>query len=175
MDTPHTASRLLILVFGPDARLEGELAGALERIALRDRGALRDALCVARDPHDGTLQAIDLALARRGAGLADLVDFRLAPDRRAALTARTLTPRPGGAGPGVVRAIGAALEPGAAVVAVLIAAAADATVLLDAAARCGGRTVADERLGDHDLAGLGVRLAELATTPDQSTMRGSPP
>lgn len=175
MSTPAAQSRLLILAFDPGARPEGEVAGALERMALRDRAVLRDALCVARDPHDGTLQAIDLALARRGGGLADLVDFRLAPDRRQALTAHTLTARPGGVAPGVVRAIGDALEPGAAVVAVLLAAGADAAELLEAAARCGGRPIADERLGDHDLAGLGERLVGLAAPPAQSTTRGSPP
>jgi hypothetical protein len=175
MSPPAAQSRLLVLSFGPGARLEGELAGALERMALRERAVLRDAMCVARDPHDGTLQAIDLALARRGGGLADLVDFRLAPDRREALTVRTLTARPGGVAPGVVRAIGEALEPGAAVVAVLLAAGADATELLEAAVRCGGRPSADEPLGDHELAGLGERLVGLAAPPAQSTTRGSPP
>jgi len=120
MTTPAAQSRLLILAFGPDARPEGELAGALERMALRDRAVLRDALCVMREPTDGTLHAIDLTLARRGGGVADLVDFRLAPDRREALTARTLTARPGGVAPGVIRAIGEELPPGAAVVAVLL-------------------------------------------------------
>ena len=175
MTTPAASSELLILGFGPDARPEGELAGALERLALRDRAALRDALCVARGRDDGAVGAIDLAVARHGGGVADLVDFRLDPRRRAALTERTLTPRAGGVAPGVVRAIAAGLEPGAAVVAVLLAGGDGAGELGAAAARCGGKTVALEPVGDHELAGLGERLAELAATPAQSRRRGSPP
>ena len=169
MTAPAASSELLILAFGPDARPEGELGGALERIALRDRAALRDALCVARDRDDGTVRAIDLAVARHGGGVADLVDFRLDPRRRAALTARTLTPRPGGVAPDVVRGIAAGLEPGAAVVAVLLAAGGDGGAEIGAAAaRCGGRPVALERIGDHELAGLGARLTELASAPARS-------
>lgn len=173
--TAPVRTRLKIYRFGPDAQPSGELVGALERMGVTGQARIDDALCVARGREDGELAAIDLALARAGAGLSDLLDFRLAPDRRRALTARALTARPGGVAPSVVHAIGAGLEPGAAVVAFLVR--ANATPVLDeAVARCSGRLVADEDVAARTLGELGPLLAQRAgPVGPHSTTRGSPP
>jgi len=161
-DTAPVRTWLKVYRFGPDARPAGELVGALERMAVTGQARIEDALCVARSSEDGELAAIDLTLARKGAGLSDLLDFRLAPHRRRMLTASALTTRPGGVAPSVIRAIGARLETGDAVVAFLVTAAAT-PVLDDAVGRCNGRLVADEELSASTLAELGPQLAELGT------------
>jgi hypothetical protein len=175
-DPAPVRTRLKLYRFGPDARPAGELVGAVERMALTGQTRIEDALCVARTLEDGELAAIDLALAQSGAGLSDLLDFRLAPDRRRALTARALMTRPGGVPASVIRAIGEVLEPGAAVVAFLVTAAAT-PVLDDAVARCNGRLVADEETAARTLPELGALLADRAgpVGPPHSTTRGSPP
>jgi hypothetical protein len=174
-DPAPVRMRLKLYRFGPDARLAGELVGAVERMAVTGQARIEDALCVARAPEDGELAAIDLALAQSGEGLSDLLDFRLAPDRRRSLTARALTARPGGVPGPVIRAIGAVLEPGGAVVAFLVTAAAT-PVLDDAVARCNGRLVADEDTAARTLPELGTLLADRAGGADpHSTTRGSPP
>jgi hypothetical protein len=161
-DTAPVRTRLKVYRFGADARPAGELVGAIERMDVTGEARIDDALCVARDSEDGELAAIDLTLARTGAGLSDLLDFRLAPNRRRLLTASALTTRPGGVAPSVIRAIGAGLEPGDAVVAFLVT-AAPTPVLDDAVGRCNGRLVADEELTASTLAELGTRLAKLGT------------
>ena len=171
-DSVPVRTRLKVYSFGPDARPHGELVGALERMAVTGQGRIEDALCVARVRDGGELAAIDLALARSGEGVCDLLDFRLSPDRRRMLTARALTPRPRGVAPSVTRAIGEVLEPGAAVVAFLVTAAAT-PALDDAVARCRGRLVSDEETSAGTLAELGALLAERARP--HSTTRGSPP
>ena len=151
-------ARLKVWRFGPDALPTGELVGAAERMAVAGPVRIENALCVARSS-DGELAAIDLALARAGGGLSDLLDFRLAPHRRRALTARALTTRPHGVAPSIVCAIGDTLEPGTAVVAFLLT--GPATPLLDdAVARCDGQIVADEQIPARTLAELGVLLVE---------------
>ena len=73
--------QLLLYTFGSDARFEGQLVGAFERI--ESGGALRvlDALFIASGPETGELIAIDL---RGGAGgiVAELLDFQLDPASR---------------------------------------------------------------------------------------------
>jgi len=142
-----------------------------KRIGVSDTSALRDAPCVARDSESGEVQAIDLALARAGAGLVDLLDFRAAPvtDRAGA------SGRSGGVEPLVLRSIGTQLERGSAVVAVLNY-GADVQDLERAVAQCGGEVLVDERVSARALVELGEWLAErVATGRAQSTMRGSPP
>jgi hypothetical protein len=158
MTAPET--RLKVYRFGPDALLTGELVGAVERLDVTGEARVEDALCVARSRGNGELAAIDLALARAGAGLSDLLDFRLAPDRRRALTARALTPREHGVEPSIVRAIGDTLEPGTAVVAFLLS--GTTPLLDDAVARCDGWIVADEPTPATALAELGVVLVDRA-------------
>jgi hypothetical protein len=127
-------------------------------MAVTGQARVLDALCVALSA-EGELAAIDLALARAGAGLSDLLDFRLAPNRRRVLTARTLTTRQHGVAPSIVRAIGDGLEPGRAMVAFLLTATTTAA-LDDAVARCHGQIVADEPTGASTLSELGALLVE---------------
>ena len=176
MPTIGPRSRLLVFRFPPGAVLRGELVGALERIALRDPDAVRDGLCVARDPDDGALEAVDLALVKERGGLADLLDFRLAPGRRRMLTAWTLMTRPGGVPPRIIRAIGAQLEPGAVTVAVLLRSGAGIEALTEAAARCGGGVCADDDVPATKLAVLGeelLRAVAAARRPDRADRAGA--
>lgn len=151
--------RLKLCHLRPDARPTGALVAAIERMALIGQARVADALCVARSA-DGELAAIDLAVARKGGGLADLLDFRLAPDRRRRLTARTLTPRPGGVAPATVRALGETLEPGTAMVAFLVT--GTSSLLDDAVTRSGGGIVADVPTAAGSLADLADQLLALA-------------
>ena len=144
-----TGSRLRAYHFPPDADYEGRLAGALERMLLTADAGLRDALFVMRDAGTGESLAIDLATARAGGTPTAMLDFRLDERRRREVTSATLA-RGGGA---VVAEVAAAIEPGAAVLAV-IADAGPAPALQDAVARSGGRLV-------HDGPASADRIAEL--------------
>ena len=158
-------SRLRAYRFPPDADFAGHLAGAFERMLLDSGAELRDVLFVMRDARTGEPLAIDLSTARAGGTLAAMLDFRLDERRRRAVTAETLAPGAGGAGRAAVEEVAAALEPGGALLAVL-AAGGPASVLDDAAARTGGRLVADEPVGAHRIADLEPgALASLATHP----------
>ena len=135
-----TGPRLSAYRFPPAADFEGRLAGALERMLLTADSGLRDALFVMRDARTGEPLAIDLATARAGGTLAAMLDFRLDERRRRDVTAATLAQ--GGGGRAMVAEVAAALEPGAAVLAVL-SDAEPASALQDAVARSGGRLVLD--------------------------------
>lgn len=162
--------RLKVCRLRPDAPPTGELVGAIERMAVTRQARVADALCVARTT-EGELAAIDLPVARAGAGIVDLLDFRLAPDRRRKLTARTLTQRPDGVAPATVRAIGETLGPGTAVVAFLVT---GTSPLLDAAvARCGGWMVADVPTTARALAGLDAVLLKVVATSPRHARRGA--
>jgi hypothetical protein len=86
-----------------------------------------------------------------------MLDFRLDPARRRAVTQRTLAGHPGGVPSAVVQAIGAALEPGGAILAVLVA-GGQPTDLADAVHRAGGRLLVDERVDAVTLAALGPQI-----------------
>jgi hypothetical protein len=136
---------------------EGGLLAAIERIELARDRQLLDALFVTRDPASGEVEAIDLSIGGAGATLASLLDFRLDAGRRRALTERTLSEHRGGVPRPLIEAIAAALEAGAAILAVLQTGPA-AAVLEDAVARCGGERIADEPVDVHALAEAGPRL-----------------
>jgi hypothetical protein len=111
--------QLLAFGFSADAAFEGQLVGALER--LESGGALRilDVLFVAADEASGELFALDL---KGGAGglIAKLLDFRLDAAARRRTTERALGD-PANAGMAqLLRDVGERLEPGAALVAVLV-------------------------------------------------------
>jgi hypothetical protein len=150
--------RLRLYAFGPDVTLQGELVGALERIG---PGRLLDVLFVLRDPASGEVQAIDLATGLADGTFAALLDFRLDPGSRQAATDRVRASAPPGE-PSAVDALGAALQPAAAVLAVLAVADAADTELDDAVARAGGRLAAEQKAA-------GTRIAALAQ-PLQSTL-----
>jgi hypothetical protein len=151
--------QLLLYGFGPQADFEGRLVGALER--LESGGALRilDVLFVRRDAESGDLDAIDLHGDGAGGVVAPLLNFRLDEGERRRATERALRTEAQ-----VVRDLGATLEPGAALAAVLVDHVwSDA--LDDAASRSGGRLLAGDfvaatalsELGSHLLAAAGHR------------------
>ena len=150
-------AHLCVYRFESGAVFEGGLLAAVERMELGDDGKLLDALFVTRDAATGALQAVGLGATGADTTLASLLDFRLDPGRRAAVTERTLAEHPGGVPRPLVEAIAATLERGAAVLAVLYAVPAPA-VLEDAVARCGGRLIADEPADASTLAEAGERL-----------------
>jgi hypothetical protein len=127
---------------------------------------LLDALFVARDPESGEVAAVDLAGAGAGGSLASMLDFRLDAGRRQAITERTLAEHRGGVPRALIEAIAAALEPGAALAAILHSGRAPA-VLDDAVARSGGRLVADDAVDARALADVGPQLLAAGTgAPD---------
>ena len=117
-------------------------------------GALRivDVLFVRRDAESGDIVAVDLHGDGAGGVVAPLLNFRLDEAERRRATERALR-----ADANVVRDIGAALEPGAALAAVLV----DhvwSSALDDAASRTGGTLLHSDFV---DAAGLGELGAEL--------------
>jgi hypothetical protein len=148
--------QLLLYGFGPQADFEGRLVGALER--LESGGALRilDVLFVRRHAESGELDAIDLHGKGAGGVVAPLLNFRLDEGERRRATERTLR-----ADADVVRDLGAVLEPGGALAAVLVDHVwSDA--LDDAASRSGGRLLAGDFVAATALSELGPELLAAA-------------
>jgi hypothetical protein len=144
--------QLLLYGFGPDADFEGRLVGALER--LESGGALRilDVLFVRRDAQSGDIVAVDLHGDGAGGVVAPLLNFRLDEAERSRATERALR-----ADADIVRELGAALEPGAALAAVLVDHVWSGA-LEDAVARTGGTPLANDFV---DATALGELRAEL--------------
>jgi hypothetical protein len=163
-------TQLLVYRFGPDADFEGRLVGALERI--ESGGALRilDALFVASDPATGELVAIDLKGEGAAGIVAPLLRFRLEPATRRRATERALSPHPGGVPPETLNALGEALTPGGAMVAVLVE-HEWAGALEDAVARTGGTALANEFVDTTALAELAPDLLAAAARASDSTER----
>jgi hypothetical protein len=157
-------AHLRVYRFDPGAVFEGGLLGALERMELGVDWKLLDALFVTRDVTSGELEAVELGTGGADVTLASLLDFRLDPGRRRALTKSTLAEHPGGVPRALIEVIGGTLEPGAAIFALLHAGTSGA-VLEDAVARSGGRCIADEP-ADHasTLADVGERLRAAASS-----------
>ena len=157
------SQQLLLYAFRPDARFEGHLVGAFERI--ESGGALRvlDALFVTSDPETGELVAVAL---RGGAGgiVADLLDFRLNPASRRRSTERALSPHASGLPAEALRKLGEALDPGAAMLALLVQ-HAWAETLEDAVSRTGGTPLASEFVDATTLAELAPAVVAAAQPP----------
>jgi hypothetical protein len=154
--SPSPPIQLLVYAFGPGASFEGRLVGALERI--ESGGTLRvlEALYLRREPGGTELTAIDVR-GRAGGGLtAPLLSFRLDPAAQRRATQRALS---GGVGvePGTLRELADGLEPGSALVAVLIE-HVWAGALDDAVERTGGAAVADAFVDATELAELTPEL-----------------
>ena len=158
------ATHLRVYRFEPGAAFEGGLLGAIERMQLGHDAKLLDALFLRRDLSSGALDAVDLATGGGDATFASLLDFRLEPRRRRSITQRTLADHPGGVSRPEIEAIGAALEAGVAILAVL-STGGTATDLADAVARCGGRLIADEPVDARALAQVGPRLRAATSAP----------
>jgi hypothetical protein len=149
-------AQLLLYRFGPDASFEGQLVGALERI--ESGGALRilDVLFVGADAETGELVAIDLGGHRAGGAVASFLMFRLDPAERRRATESMLA-REGGVPADAVRELGQGLEPGAALVAVLVE-HVWARALADAVSRIGGTPLANRFADATELADLSAEL-----------------
>ena len=133
------ATHLRIYRFDPGAVFEGGLLAAVERMQVLGETKLLDALFVGRDPATGAVQAVDLRSAGAQTSFASLLDFRLDPARRQALTERTLAEHAGGVPRPIIEAVAATIDAGGAVLAVLHTGPSPA-VLEEAVARCGGRS-----------------------------------
>jgi hypothetical protein len=157
---PLPPAQLLVYRFGPDADFEGRLVGALERI--ESGGALRvlDVLFVRSDTETGELVAVGL---RGGAGgiVAPLLGFRLDPAERRRATERALSGQTTGVSDEKLRELGKALEPGAAMAAVLVE-HVWARALEDAASRTGGTPLASAFVDATTLAELAPDLLAAA-------------
>src|SRR4051812_11151821 len=161
MDRDGVTAQLLTYGFGPGASFEGQLVGALER--LESGGTLRilDALFIQNDPGIGEIVAVNLRGDGAGGITAPLLGFRLDPSGRRRITEKTLADSSRGIPGETVRAIGAALAPGAAVAAVLV----DHTwlqALHDSASRTGGTLVASDFMDARELAGVTSELLAVA-------------
>ena len=148
--------QLLLYAFGPDANFEGALVGALER--LESGGALRilDALFVQRHTDDDEIDVVSVKGDGAGGIAMPLVEFRLDAGARRRATEKALRGRPGGIPPELLRELGAGLEPGAALAAVLID-HAWRRALEEGVERSGGTPRASEFVD-------ATKLAELAPT-----------
>ena len=161
MGREGTTVQLLTYGFGPGATFEGQLLGALER--LESGGTLRilDALFIQNDPEIGEIVAVNLRGDGAGGITAPLLSFRLDPSERRRITEKTLADSSRGIPGETVRAIGAALAPGAAVAAVLV----DHTwlqALHDSASRTGGTLVASDFMDARELAEVTSELLAVA-------------
>lgn len=138
---PQPSAQLLVYGFGPDADFEGRLVGALERI--ESGGALRilEALFLTSDTETGELVAVDLR-GDRGGIVAPLLSFRLEPGERRRATERALSSDRAGVSAESLRELGKALEPGTAMVAVLVE-HKWAGALEEAVSRTGGTPLAN--------------------------------
>ena len=105
--------------FPAGTRFEGGVVGAFERMEL-EAGGLLDALFVMRDADTGELDAVDRATGAAGGSVSAMLDFRLDPARRRKVTERTRRPHQGGVPVRMIDAIGAALDPGEAVLELLV-------------------------------------------------------
>jgi hypothetical protein len=113
---PSPPRQLLLYGFDADAKFEGRLVGALER--MESGGALRilEAAFISRDAGSGELAAIDLRSRGAGSLVAPLIGFRLDPRERLRATERALDADDNE----MLSALGTVLAPGAAIAAVLV-------------------------------------------------------
>ena len=163
--------QLLVYGFWPGADFEGRLLGALERIESGRTVRILDALFVANDPETGELVAVDLKGDGAGGIVAPLLLFRLDPAERRRATERTLRPHRSGVPAETLRELGGILEPGAALVALLLE-HEWARALEDAAAQTGGTSLTNEFVDATGLAELAPDLVAAAKRPSDSAQRG---
>ena len=141
--------QLLVYRFGADAGFEGQLVGALERIEAGGSKRVLDVLFVGRDD-DGELFAIDVPGGRAGGLVVPMVGFRLDVEERRRRTKRALR----STSAELINAVGEALTPGDAIIAVLMRDAPTGD-LDDAVRRTGG-----QELVNNDV--TATALSELA-------------
>ena len=120
------------------------------------------ALFVARDSDSGDLVAIDLKSDSAGGIVGPLLQFRLEPRERRRATERALSPGERGVPAETLRQLKETLEPGAAIVAVLLE-HEWAHALHDAVARTAGVPLANEFVDATTLGDLAPDLLAAAT------------
>jgi hypothetical protein len=154
---PAAPVQLIVYGFDPGARFEGQLVGALER--LESGGSLRilEVLFVQREEASGELVAIDAHGGSAGGMVSRLLDFRLGGSGRSRATARALGDPDGDVDRAPLRELGASLEPGAGLAAVIVE-HVWAGALEDAAVRTGGTRLTDEFVTRTGLAELAPEL-----------------
>jgi hypothetical protein len=153
----HPPVQLLVYDFGPDSKFEGQLGGALERF--EGRGVLRilEAMFIQRDADTGELVVIDLLGEGTGGLTGQILDFRLDPAARRRATDRALRAVTPGITGDMLRELGSALAPGAAIAALLLE-HTWAEALNDAVARTSGAQLVNEFVEARTLAELAPAL-----------------
>ena len=152
--------QLLVYEFGPGAEYEGRLLGALERIEGEAASRVLDGLFVGVDADTGALEAIDLRSGGPSQAVARLLTFRLDPSARRRATERALGDS-GSVPAATLRELGNMLEPGGALVALLVE-RVDSEELDDAVTRSGGWTLGAESVEATGLAELEARARDAA-------------
>jgi hypothetical protein len=153
--------QLLVYRFGPEARFEGQLGGAIERI--ESGGALRilGALFVANDPATGELVAINLKGDGAGGIISPLLDFRLDPGARRRASQRAFSDGAAGISGVTLRELGRSLSEGEAIAALLVQ-HVWAEALEDAVGRIGGLRMTSEFVQSDSFGPLAPELVAAA-------------
>jgi hypothetical protein len=157
--TPGQA-QLLVYGFGPGAEFEGRLVGAIERI--ESGGTLRvlDVLFVMRDADTDELVVLQMRGRGQGSLVAPLLGFRLDAGERRRASEKALRADESA---GTFRRLGEALEPGAALAAVLVE-HVWLRALDDAVSHTGGTPLASELVEAAAFADLSPDLIVDAAT-----------
>ena len=161
MSRPHT--QLLLYGFGDDARFEGRLVGALERLEAGGALKILDVAFVGRQAGTGELAAIVVRNAGARGFVAPLLAFRLDPAEQRKTTRRALSADANGVPAATLEAIGEELAPGEMIAAVLVE-HVWMRALQDAVAATGGTVVADEFVAVAGLPELSSELIAGAAT-----------
>ena len=156
-----TSTQLLLYHFGPEARFEGQLVGALERMEAGGAVRILDVFFVSRDAESGEVAAFNRKGDGAGGIVAPLLDFRLDPAARRRATRRALDDGLPGIPSETLRDVFESLTPGSALAAVLIE-HVWAQNLADAVARVGGTAVSHEDVDATTLADLAPHLLQAA-------------
>ena len=135
--------------------------GVLERLGAAGELRVLDGLFVVDDTDTGELVALDLRSGSSGDAVARLLTFRLDPGARRAATAKALG-ESGSVPADVVRSLGDSLQPGCALLALLVD-GPEPQDLQDAVGRTGGRTLSAGPVESSSLAELTPEL--LAAKP----------
>ncbi len=154
-------AQLLVFKFGPDARFEGQLGGAIERF--ESVGSLRvlEGLFIQREAESGELAVIDVRGDGTGSLIGPVLSFRLDPAARRRATDSALAEDTPGISGDTVRELAGSLAPGAAIVALLIQ-HVWAETLQDAIVRTGGAPLLNQFVGASTLNELATELIAAA-------------
>lgn len=135
--------QLLVYEFGPDARFEGQLGGALGRFETGGALKILEAVFIQRDAETGERAVISLRGDGIGGLIAPILDFRLDPAARRKATRKALDAATPGLPAETLEELGSDLVPGAALAALLIE-HRWAEALEDAVSRTGGSPLGDD-------------------------------